>query len=112
MPDDHQYRGWVRPGPRPPGGLEPEEGDTPDYSSGYYSIFQFSKGHRFSTDDILAAWYGTTWCPTAQTALDLGSGIGTVGMIVAWRFHGTKLVTVEAQEQSVTLERARLPSSN
>ena len=39
-------------------------------------MFQLRDGHRFSTDDILTAWYGTSWCPTAQTGLDLGSGIG------------------------------------
>ena len=25
---DSTVRGWTRPGPRPPGGLEPEEGET------------------------------------------------------------------------------------
>jgi tRNA1(Val) A37 N6-methylase TrmN6 len=62
-------------------------------------------GHRFSTDDLLAAWYGTSWCPAARTALDLGSGIGTVAMIGAWRLPGTRWVTVEAQPLSVALAR-------
>ncbi len=68
-------------------------------------MFQLRDGHRFSTDDILTAWYGTSWCPTARTALDLGSGIGTVGMICAWRLPGAKFVTVEAQGESVALAR-------
>jgi tRNA1(Val) A37 N6-methylase TrmN6 len=68
-------------------------------------LFQLRDGHRFSTDDILTAWYGTSWCPTAQTALDLGSGIGTVGMICAWRLTGAKFVTVEAQSESIVLAR-------
>jgi tRNA1(Val) A37 N6-methylase TrmN6 len=68
-------------------------------------LFQLRDGHRFSTDDILTAWYGTTWCPTARTALDLGSGIGTVGMICAWRLPGAKFVTVEAQSESVALAK-------
>ena len=42
---------------------------------------------------------------TARTALDLGSGIGTVGMICAWRLPGAKFVTVEAQSDSVALAR-------
>ncbi len=37
--------------------------------------------------------------------LDLGSGIGTVALIAAWRLPGTALVTVEAQEESVRLAR-------
>jgi len=53
----------------------------------------------------LTAWYGTTWCPAAHTALDLGSGIGTVGMICAWRLPGARFVTIEAQSESVALAR-------
>jgi tRNA1(Val) A37 N6-methylase TrmN6 len=37
--------------------------------------------------------------------LDLGSGIGSVGMIAAWRLRGARFVTVEAQEESVALAR-------
>ena len=81
--------------------IEPDE--TLDAISGHFRLFQLRDGHRFSTDDILTAWYGTTWCPTARTALDLGSGIGTVGMICAWRLPGAKFVTVEAQSESVVL---------
>jgi tRNA1Val (adenine37-N6)-methyltransferase len=83
--------------------IEPQE--TLDAISGHFRIFQLRDGHRFSTDDILTAWYGTTWCPVAHTALDLGSGIGTVGMICAWRLPGAKFVTVEAQSESVALAR-------
>jgi tRNA1(Val) A37 N6-methylase TrmN6 len=83
--------------------VEPHE--TLDAISGHFRLFQLRDGHRFSTDDILTAWYGTTWCPTANTALDLGSGIGTVGMICAWRLPGARFVTVEAQSESVALAR-------
>jgi tRNA1(Val) A37 N6-methylase TrmN6 len=44
-------------------------------------------------------------CPTARTVLDLGSGLGTVGMIAAWRLPGAKFVTVEAQAESVALAK-------
>jgi tRNA1(Val) A37 N6-methylase TrmN6 len=79
--------------------------ETLDAISGHFRLFQLRDGHRFSTDDILTAWYGTTWCPAARTALDLGSGIGTVGMIGAWRLPGAKFVTVEAQSDSVALAK-------
>jgi tRNA1Val (adenine37-N6)-methyltransferase len=76
-----------------------------DAVSGYFRLFQLAKGHRFSTDDVLTAWYGTSWCPTAQSVLDLGSGIGTVATIAAWRLPAARFVTIEAQEESVRLAR-------
>ncbi|MDB6040325.1 MAG: hypothetical protein JWM99_4166, partial [Verrucomicrobiales bacterium] len=71
-----------------------------------YRLFQLRKGHRFSTDDLLVAWYGTSWSPRAATVLDLGSGIGSVGMIAAWRLPGARFVTIEAQAESVALATA------
>jgi tRNA1Val (adenine37-N6)-methyltransferase len=107
-PASSHFKGWAKPGPVPPGVQQPPEleaGVTLDAISGYFRVFQLRKGHRFSTDDVLTAWYGTTWAPTARTVLDLGSGIGSVGMIAAWRLPGAKFVTVEAQTQSVALAR-------
>lgn len=108
MPNETHFKGWAKPGPIPPGlaaGLVVESAETLDAIGGHYRLFQLRDGHRFSTDDILTAWYGTSWCPTARTALDLGSGIGTVGMICAWRLPGARFVTVEAQAESVALAR-------
>ncbi len=102
------FKGWAKPGIVPPGlssGVTVEPHETLDAISGHFRIFQLCDGHRFSTDDILTAWYGTTWCPSACTALDLGSGIGTVGMICAWRLVGARFVTVEAQGESVALAK-------
>ncbi len=102
------FKGWAKPGPVPPGlaaGVVVEPHETLDAISGHFRLFQLRDGHRFSTDDILTAWYGTSWCPTARTAIDLGSGIGTVGMICAWRLPGAKFITVEAQAESVALAR-------
>lgn len=103
------FKGWAKPGPVPPGALghgpQLEEGETLDAVSGYFRLFQLTNGHRFSTDDVLTAWYGTSWCPTARTVLDLGSGIGTVATIAAWRMPGARVVTVEAQAESVRLAR-------
>jgi tRNA1(Val) A37 N6-methylase TrmN6 len=107
IPETH-FKGWAKPGPVPPGlasGVTVESHETLDAISGHFRLFQLRDGHRFSTDDILTAWYGTSWCPSARAALDLGSGIGTVGMICAWRLSGTRFVTVEAQPESVALAR-------
>src|SRR5712672_3254826 len=103
------FKDWAKPGALAPGAAEGSaniaEGETLDAISGHFRIFQIEKGHRFSTDDVLTAWYGTTWSPCASTALDLGSGIGTVAMIAAWRLPGTRFVTIEAQPESVHLAR-------
>ncbi len=99
------YRGWVRPGPVPPGGVEIESGETLDYICGHYRIFQYEKGHRYSTDDVVTAWYGTICAPRVTRAADLGSGIGSVATIAAWRLPGARFCTVEAQEQSIRLAR-------
>ena len=107
MHDTH-FRGWAKPGPLPPGASVPPDvpaTESLDAISGHFRLFQLQDGHRFSTDDVLTAWYGTTWVPRASTVLDLGSGIGSVGMVAAWRLPGAAFVTIEAQEESVRLAR-------
>lgn len=107
MKVEDYFKGWAKPGPLAPGAAMPEliagAGETLDAISGHFRIFQLKDGHRFSTDDILVAWYGTSWCPTATRVLDLGSGIGAVGMVAAWRLPGARFVTIEAQAVSVQL---------
>lgn len=107
MTETH-FKGWAKPGPIPPGAHSSPEvppGESLDAISGHFRIFQLRDGHRFSTDDVLTAWYGTSWAPSASSVLDLGSGIGSVGMIAAWRLPGARFVTIEAQEESVHLAR-------
>jgi tRNA1(Val) A37 N6-methylase TrmN6 len=103
-----QFKGWTIPGPVPPGATWPvdvPDDESLDALSGHFRIYQLRKGHRFSTDDVLTAWYGTTWVPSARRVLDLGSGIGSVGMIAAWRLPGARFVTIEAQDDGVRLAR-------
>jgi tRNA1Val (adenine37-N6)-methyltransferase len=106
---DAFFKGWAKPGPAAPGmfdeNCEPAANETLDAISGHFRLYQLCDGHRFSTDDVLTAWYGTSWCPAARTALDLGSGIGSVGMIAAWRLPGARFVTIEAQAESVALAK-------
>ena len=102
------FKGWALPGPIPPGAsrsIEVPAEETLDAISGHFRIFQLRNGHRFSTDDVLTAWYGTTWVASARRVLDLGSGIGAVGMIAAWRLQGASFVTIEVQSESVRLAR-------
>jgi tRNA1(Val) A37 N6-methylase TrmN6 len=105
---ESHFKGWAKPGPIPPGATSPPavpDDETLDAISGHFRLFQLRRGHRFSTDDVLTAWYGTTWVPSASTILDLGSGIGSVATIAAWRLPGARLVTIEAQPESVRLAR-------
>ena len=102
------FKGWAKPGPVPPGAATPPDvpaDESLDAISGHFRIFQLRNGHRFSTDDVLTAWYGTSWAPSARMVLDLGSGIGSVGMIAAWRLPGARFISIEAQADSVRLAR-------
>lgn len=99
------FRGWRRPGPRPPGGVEPGEDETLDFHCGSFRIFQAARGHRYSTDDLLVAWWGVGSSPRVDRLLDLGSGIGSVAMAAAWKLPGARVVTVEAQAVSIALAR-------
>src|SRR5512141_1118825 len=103
--DGDVFLGWRRPGPRPPAGEEPGDGETLDALCGRFRIFQAARGHRYSTDDLLVAWYGVAAAPYVGTLLDLGSGIGSVAMAAAWKLPGARVVTVEAQPFSVALAR-------
>ena len=89
----------------PPRGVSAADGETLDYLCGWFRIFQYERGHRYSTDDVLTAWYATQWAPRVARAADLGSGIGSVALIAAWRLPGAHFCTVEAQAMSARLAR-------
>jgi tRNA1(Val) A37 N6-methylase TrmN6 len=102
--DERGYRGWVRPGPIPPGGIAVSDDETLDYIGGHWRIFQLKKGHRYSTDDVVCAHYASQWAPRVERYCDLGAGIGSVALLVAWRLPGCTVLTVEAQPVSVALQ--------
>ncbi len=71
---------------------------------GPYRIFQRKKGHRHGIDDATTAWYALQKAPPVKQTLDLGTGIGTVGLAVLWGLGaGARLTCVEAQEISFKL---------
>jgi tRNA1Val (adenine37-N6)-methyltransferase len=71
---------------------------------GPYRIFQRRNGHRHGIDDATTAWYALQKAPPVKNALDLGAGIGTVGLAVLWALgRGAELTCVEAQEISYRL---------
>ncbi len=106
--------GWDPPGPVPPGArgdpdLVPGPDETLDCLAGHWRIFQLRRGHRYSTDDLLTAWAACdAWTGRGRdpaAVLDLGCGVGSVGLLVLWRFPAARLVGVEAQARSAALAR-------
>jgi tRNA1Val (adenine37-N6)-methyltransferase len=89
-----------------PGSAVPDITDelTVDAITGGWTLTQRKKGHRHSTDDLLTGWYAIEITPHATKLLDLGAGIGSVGLIALWRAqsHAT-LTAIEAQEISFAL---------
>lgn len=85
--------------------LEAELGEpvTIDGLSSSVRIFQRKKGHRYSTDDLLTAWYALEKSPPFTRYLDLGTGIGGVGLLVVSESPGATLTCIEAQAISYRL---------
>lgn len=108
-------RGWHAPGPPPAGPgddptLVPAAGEDLCLLSGDWRIFQHVGGHRWSLDDLVTAWTAAEeMAPSPPTrAADLGCGIGTVLMLLAWRFPAARLVGVEAEAEKAALARRSL----
>lgn len=86
--------------------LTPGPDESLDPICGAWRMFQLRKGHRFSTDDMAAAWRASLARPGATRLLDLGCGIGSVGLTTLWNLSdAATLVGVEAQEVSAALAR-------
>lgn len=90
----------------------PEE--TADRLVGSWRVLQLRRGHRFSTDDLVTAYRGSEARPHARRLLDLGCGIGSVGLSALHRVSEARaragldapsLVGVEVQEISAELAR-------
>jgi len=72
-------------------------------------IAQRKGGHRHSIDDVLTAWYALGSSPAVSEHLDLGTGIGTVGLLTLWGMGPeARLTCVEAQETSYRLLQGNL----
>lgn len=114
-----QFKGWSIPGDfinpasqnltYPSCGTDASTHESADESldalSGHMKIYQLKKGHRYSTDDVLVAWFATANSGQVRTALDLGSGLSSVAMMCAWKLRGAHFTTIEAQETSFHLSQ-------
>ena len=86
--------------------LELEFGErvTLDGLTGAWSIHQRARGHRHSIDDVLTAAYALQVSPRVTRHLDLGTGIGSVGLLVLWGMGSEATLTaIEAQSVSYRL---------
>jgi tRNA1(Val) A37 N6-methylase TrmN6 len=104
--------GWVAPGPAPAGpqgraDLEPAADEDLCYLAGDWRLFQKLRGHRWSLDDLVTAWVATRGLdPDAPIrALDLGCGLGSVLLMVAWRLPASDVTGVEAQVDRAAMGR-------
>lgn len=92
---------------------KPPEGDadqgrargelTSDAITADFRVLQRRRGHRYSLDDLATAWEAARAAPEASAYLDLGCGIGSVLLMVAWRLPGARVFGIEAQEASFAL---------
>jgi len=91
--------------------LEAELGEpvSIDALTGAWRIAQREAGHRHSADDVLTAWFALREAPDVPVALDIGTGIGGVGLLVLWGLgEAARLVAIEAQAISFRLLQANL----
>ena len=104
--------GWIAPGPPPAGAqgrpeLEPEADEDLCFLTGDWRLFQKQVGHRWSLDDLVTAWVATRALdPEApRRALDLGCGLGSVLLMVAWRLPRADVTGIEAQADRAAMGR-------
>jgi tRNA1Val (adenine37-N6)-methyltransferase len=94
-----------------PGDLAETTQDDAGGEAGWL-IAQRKIGHRHSVDDVLTAWYALQVSPAVSEHLDLGTGIGTVGLLTLWGMgEKARLICVEAQEISFRLLQANLDAN-
>jgi tRNA1(Val) A37 N6-methylase TrmN6 len=83
---------------------DPELGPlTDDLLTRDVRVYQRVGGHRFSSDDMVTAYVAATRRPDATRICDLGCGLGSVLLHLAWSLPAATLCGVEAQAVSFSL---------
>lgn len=115
-----KFKEWTIPGPDPSlirkanelldWAMEEKQAGrlTQDALSGYFKLYQSQAGHRFSTDDLLVASFTAQWASRFESALELGCGIGTIGISLAWKYPGLRLQVIEGEPLRAKLARANV----
>ncbi|HJL20252.1 MAG TPA: methyltransferase, partial [Sandaracinaceae bacterium LLY-WYZ-13_1] len=82
---------------------------TDDALAGDWRVWQRRRGHRYSLDDVATAWEAARARPDARSYADLGCGLGSVLLMVAYKLGpDARVAAIEAQAQSVSLARRNL----
>src|SRR5262245_25697111 len=102
--------GWRAPGSVPAAPpdqpeLWPQVGEDLCLLSGDWRILQLRRGHRWSLDDLVTAWFAARQPAAPLRIADPGCGIGAVLLMLAWRFAGARCVGIEAEEASAAVAR-------
>jgi tRNA1Val (adenine37-N6)-methyltransferase len=79
--------------------------ETLDRLAGKLRIIQKKQGQRAASDDVFLSWAAARVCPEASRALDLGSGKGTVAMLLLCRLSQCNVIGIEVLELSHDLAR-------
>ncbi len=104
--------GWTPPGPLPRGAegrpeLQPFDDEDLCFLTGEWRLFQKQQGHRWSLDDLVTAWVAGPHAEAlgAKSMLDLGCGLGSVLLMMAWRFPDAEVTGIEAQDDRAAMGR-------
>jgi hypothetical protein len=120
--------------------FQPRRGETLCSLSGHYMIYQYTKGHRFTTDDVCTAYFaynemkeaiignraqnikqnltqnldnntsGLSPSPSSSQSsshLDLGCGLGSVLLMLKWKFGDSIKQSIGVEAQGANLDLAR-----
>lgn len=98
--------------------MGPEEDDAADLGPLTHDqltrdvwLWQRARGHRFSSDDLVTALIAAAAVPAPSQVVDLGCGIGTVLLHLAWSMPAARLAGVEAQAVSFALLQRNVAES-
>jgi tRNA1Val (adenine37-N6)-methyltransferase len=76
---------------------------TDDALTGAFRIWQRRRGHRYSLDDVATAWVAVRARPQARCMVDLGCGVGSVLLMLAYKMSAAHAWGIEAQHASFEL---------
>lgn len=80
-----------------------DDGLTDDALTSTFRVWQRRHGHRYSIDDVATAWEAAHARRDARRVADLGTGIGSVALMLAHALPDARIETVEAQDVSFAL---------
>ncbi len=84
--------------------VDPELGPlTHDLLTPDVRVWQRERGHRFSSDDVATAFVAWQTAPAPGRLLDLGCGLGSVLLLLAWKMPAVHATGIEAQAPSFAL---------